>query len=60
MATNRESMLTIAEAGSGKYGAFNLGQLMGLHGLATLLPLFVVWAAAAWLWHRIQRGATRI
>jgi hypothetical protein len=60
MAINRESMLTTAEAASGKFGAFNLGQLVGLHGLVSLLPLFGVWAAAAWLWHRIHRGTTRI
>jgi hypothetical protein len=60
MAINRESMLTAAEAASGKYGAFNLGQLLGLHGLASLLPLFAVWAIAAWLWQRIQRRATGI
>jgi hypothetical protein len=60
MATNRESMLTTAEAASGKYGAFNLGQLLGLHGLASLLPLFGLWAAAGWLWHRIHRRTTQI
>jgi hypothetical protein len=45
MAMNRESMVTVAEA-SGKYGAFNLGQLVGLHGLASLIPLVVVWGLA--------------
>jgi hypothetical protein len=58
MATNRESMLTIAEAASGKYGAFNLGQMFGLRGLASLLPLFGVWVVAAWLWQRIHRQAS--
>jgi hypothetical protein len=42
MAMNHESMLTVAETGGG-YGAFNLGQLLGLHGLASLLPLLAVW-----------------
>lgn len=60
MATNRESMLTLAEAGSGKYSAFNLGELIGLHGLASLLPLLVVWATAGWLWRRIQSGVSGI
>jgi hypothetical protein len=60
MATNRESMLTAAEAASGKCGAFNLGQLIGLHGLASLLPLFGVWATAAWIWRRIHPPASRI
>jgi hypothetical protein len=53
MAVNRESMLTVAEAGSGRYGAFNLGQLMGLHGLATLIPLLAGWGLAGFSWIRI-------
>jgi hypothetical protein len=60
MAMNHDSMLTVAEASSGKYGAFNLGQLLGLRGLASLFPLFAIWTAAAWLWHRIHRRTTRI
>jgi hypothetical protein len=57
MALNRVSMLTVAEAGSnGQYGAFNLGQLLGLHGLASLIPLLVIWATAAFLWVRIHRA----
>lgn len=59
MAMNRESMLTAAEA-VGRYGAFNWGQLMGLHGLASLIPLFGVWGIAASIWVRIyysQRAA---
>jgi hypothetical protein len=60
MAINRESMLTATEAASGKYGAFNLGQLLGLRGLVSLLPLFCMWAIAAWLWHRIHRATMRI
>jgi hypothetical protein len=59
VALNRESMLTVAEAGSdGQYGAFNLGQLAGLRGLASLIPLLVIWGIAAVLWTRIRRGAT--
>ena len=55
VALNRESMLTVSEAGSGgKYGAFNLGQLVGLHGLASLIPLLVVWGVAA-VWWRMGR-----
>ncbi len=55
MALNRESMLTAADAGSsGKYAAFNLGQLLGLHGLSSLLPLLAVWVIAALLWQRLQ------
>ncbi len=56
MAVNHDSMLTIAEAGSGaRYGAFNLGQLMGLHGLASLVPLLGLWGVAGLLWWRMHR-----
>ena len=51
VAANRESMLTVAEAASGgEYGAFNLGQLIGLRGMASLIPLLTVWAVAAVGW----------
>jgi hypothetical protein len=56
MAANHESVLTVAEAGSGaSYGAFNLGQMAGLHGLAGLIPLFGMWVVAALLWWRMHR-----
>jgi 4-amino-4-deoxy-L-arabinose transferase-like glycosyltransferase len=56
MALNRESMLTLAEASSSpNSGAFNLGQLLGLCGLASLLPLFAVWIAAALVWRKLHR-----
>ena len=56
MALNRDSMLTVAEAGSSeRFGAFNLGQLLGLHGLTSLVPLLAMWVAAAFLWMRIMR-----
>jgi 4-amino-4-deoxy-L-arabinose transferase-like glycosyltransferase len=42
LATNRDSMLMPGEA-HGAYGAFNLGQLIGLGGLASLVPLVVMW-----------------
>ena len=57
MAINRESMLTAAES-NGSYGAFNLGQLVGLRGLASLIPLFLLWGMAALLWYRLQRGSS--
>jgi len=51
MAMNRVSMLTVTEAGSNpQYGAFNLGQLIGLRGLASLIPLLVVWGMAGLIW----------
>jgi hypothetical protein len=56
VALNRESMLTVAEARSGgRYGAFNLGQVLGLSGLWSLIPLLVIWGIAAWLWTRMRR-----
>jgi len=61
MALNRVSMLTVAEAGSSPpYGAFNLGQLLGLHGLASLIPLLAIWAAAAFFWLRITRALQHV
>ena len=57
MAMNRDSMLTVAEAGSnGAHGAFNLGQLVGLRGLASLVPLLTMWGIAALLWWRMDLG----
>ena len=56
MAINRDSMLAVAEAREG-YGAFNLGQVIGLHGLASLIPLLGMWGIAALLWWRIRLRA---
>jgi hypothetical protein len=55
LALNRESMLTTAEAARGNYGAFNLGQLIGLRGLASLTPLLLLWGISAVVWMRISR-----
>jgi hypothetical protein len=55
IAMNRESMLTVDEA-NGKYGAFNLGQLVGLSGLSSLIPLIAIWGCAAVLWMRVRRA----
>ena len=52
MALNRDSMLTAAEA-AGRYGASNLGLMLGLHGLASLIPLLAMWGIAGLLWWRI-------
>jgi hypothetical protein len=55
VASNHESMLTFAEVGSGgEYGAFNLGQLIGLRGLGSLIPLLVLWSGAAVIWWRMD------
>ncbi len=57
MASNRVSMLTVAEAGTrGDYGAFNFGQLIGLRGLASLLPLMAIWILSGLWWWRIDRS----
>jgi hypothetical protein len=56
MALNQVSMLTVSEVGSSpQYGAFNLGQWMGLHGLASLVPLLVVWGVAGIVWVKVCR-----
>ena len=60
VALNHQSMLTVAEAGSSSlYGAFNLGQLAGLRGLASLIPLLAVWACAAAVWVRSLSAPAR-
>jgi hypothetical protein len=56
LATNRESMLTASESNGG-YGAFNLGQLVGLRGLASLLPLFAIWGLGAVMLWRLRRSS---
>jgi len=59
LALNRVSMLSVAEAASSRQsGAFNLGQLLGLHGLASLIPLFAIWILAVVLWIRLHRRPT--
>lgn len=60
MALKNGSMLTLSEAGaSPDYGAFNLGQRLGLHGLSTLIPLFAIWGIATILWIRANRDTER-
>jgi hypothetical protein len=57
-ALTRGSMLTAAEdIPFGTHGAFNLGQLLGLHGLASLIPLFVLWGLAFFLWKRLDSAS---
>jgi hypothetical protein len=54
-ALTRGSMLTAAEdVPFGTHGAFNLGQLAGLHGLASLIPLLAIWGVAVILWFRMK------
>ncbi len=54
---NLGSALIPAEQGTNQvHGSFNLGELIGLHGLASLLPLLAVWALAVVLWMWIDRA----
>jgi hypothetical protein len=56
---NLGNVLIPAEQGTNHvHGAFNLGEILGLHGLASLIPLFAVWALAAVLWMWIDRERT--
>ena len=60
MALNRVSMLTVLEAGkSPQPGALNLGQAMGLDGLASLIPLVAAWVLAILIWIRIQPATAK-
>lgn len=53
---NLGTVLIPAEQGTNQvHGAFNLGELAGLHGLASLIPLLAVWALAVVLWVGINR-----
>jgi hypothetical protein len=58
LAVNSGSTLTAAEdIPPGTHGAFNLGQLAGLHGLASLIPLLVLWGLAVMMWKRIDSAS---
>jgi hypothetical protein len=54
LAANQESMLQATESMNGA-SAFNLGQLAGLHGLASLIPLIAMWGAVATIVARLLR-----
>jgi len=38
------------------HGAFNLGELLGLHGLVSLIPLLAAWSLAAFVWIWVNRA----
>ncbi len=57
LSLNAGSMLTSSDSGASHAGAFNLGEVVGLHGLASLLPLVAFWTATALLWRRMNRQA---
>ena len=54
------SMLTSTEAWGQAHGAFNLGELIGLHGLPSLIPLFVLWGLSAFLWTWMNKAERRM
>lgn len=47
LSLNQVSMLTASEA---TRAAFNLGELLGLHGLASLIPLVLFWIVMILVW----------
>ena len=60
LALEHTSMLAPSDAGAaGAHGAFNLGQFMGLRGLASLLPLLAVWALAGVVWIRMRERSEK-
>ena len=50
-----DSECDVAIEAVGSYGAFNLGQLIGLRGLGTLIPLLAMWGGVGGLWLRLRR-----
>ncbi len=50
------TLIPVEQGTTQVHGAFNLGELAGLHGLASLIPLLAVWALAAVLWLWINRA----
>jgi 4-amino-4-deoxy-L-arabinose transferase-like glycosyltransferase len=54
---NGVSMLTVSEDLAGHGHAFNWGELVGLRGPASLLPLLALWGLAIVLWVRMNRVA---
>jgi hypothetical protein len=54
---NLGTVLIPSEQGATQvHGAFNVGEIAGLHGLSSLIPLFAIWGLAAVLWARINRA----
>jgi len=58
MAANRDSILLASEA-RGAYGASNLGQLVGLHGLGTLGPFVFMWGVVCGVVARILQSGEK-
>jgi hypothetical protein len=61
LSLNLGMLLIPAEQGTTQvHGAFNLGELAGLHGLPSLIPLLGVWGLAAVLWAWINRSEQKL
>jgi hypothetical protein len=61
LAQNRQSFLQsgTANPATGLLGAWNLGQLLGLPGLTSLLPLLILWAIALGAYFKINFSRRR-
>jgi hypothetical protein len=60
LALTRGSMLMVAEdIPFGTHGSFNLGQLVGFDGLASLMPLFAMWGLAVIAWKRLDSASAK-
>ena len=61
LALEQSSMLAPSDPGANDpHGASNLGQLAGLNGLASLLPLLCVWLLAALSWVKLDAGNAKL
>jgi len=61
LALEQSSMLTPSDQGANDpHGAFNLGLLAGLNGLASLVPFVCVWLVAALWWVKLDAGNARL
>jgi hypothetical protein len=58
LSLNTQAVLDALPRGGAQRAAWNLGERAGLKGLASLLPLFVVYVAAAVAWRR-SKAASR-
>jgi len=57
VAISFESLLVPPRGVDLRHASFNLGQLWGLHGFTSLVPLVVFWLIAVVVWKRMQQPA---
>jgi 4-amino-4-deoxy-L-arabinose transferase-like glycosyltransferase len=57
LSLNVGSMLTTNDGGAFHAGAFNIGEIVGFHGLPSLLPLVGWWISALLLWKWMNHQA---